>query len=211
VTREPSRPLDRWSGPLNTDEDFAKFYTEFRLRAIAFVHSLEPSWDSHRIADVAQDAWVAIYQRIGHIRNAKAYLFMTLSNELRDARQAAALYPVLPDEDLASLADENCFGVPRSDQPEHVVELKETIASIRADLLDLLNAVNRLPETLRVPYRLRKIEGLSAKETAAALGCSPGAVHLNVFRARAALKKQFDASLIRRFEAASLGLEGWTT
>jgi RNA polymerase sigma-70 factor (ECF subfamily) len=51
-------------------------------------------------------------------------------------------------------------------------------------------AIDALPETLRVVFILRDLEGLSTKETADELGLSVPAVKTRLMRARLALRER---------------------
>ena len=66
--------------------------------------------------------------------------------------------------------------------PDHVV--------LTGELRDILeDAIQRLPETLRVVFILRELEGLSTLETAQALGISESATKVRLHRARLMLRE----------------------
>ena len=53
----------------------------------------------------------------------------------------------------------------------------------------LYDAIQSLPDSLRLPFLLKYMEGMTEKETAAALRLPPGSVKHRLFRARKALQK----------------------
>lgn len=65
--------------------------------------------------------------------------------------------------------------------------------------LDL--AIQRLPETLKVVFLLRDIEGLSIRETSEALGLSETAVKTRLLRARLHLRESLSSYYGERFDA----------
>lgn len=67
--------------------------------------------------------------------------------------------------------------------------------------LDL--AIQRLPETLKVVFLLRDIEGLSIRETSEALGLSETAVKTRLLRARLHLRESLSTYYSERLDAES--------
>jgi RNA polymerase sigma-70 factor (ECF subfamily) len=67
----------------------------------------------------------------------------------------------------------------------------ELLSTESKDYLD--EAVQRLPEKLRVVFLLRDIEGLSIRETSEALGLTETAVKTRLLRARLNLREQLSA------------------
>lgn len=55
--------------------------------------------------------------------------------------------------------------------------------------------IDRLPESYRAVLVLRDIEEFDTKETAARLGCTPGAVRVRLHRARLALRAQAETGI----------------
>ncbi|MEP0806403.1 MAG: sigma-70 family RNA polymerase sigma factor [Chloroflexota bacterium] len=64
-------------------------------------------------------------------------------------------------------------------------------------------AVNQLPESLRIVFLLRDVEGLSIKETAEALNLTETNVKTRLLRARMALREQLSAYYSERLTARS--------
>ena len=62
----------------------------------------------------------------------------------------------------------------------------------------LRRLIEGLPEDLRQPLLLSAIEGMTSREVAAVMGIPEGTVRTRVMRARAELKKRFEAIEVRR-------------
>jgi RNA polymerase sigma-70 factor (ECF subfamily) len=82
--------------------------------------------------------------------------------------------------------------------PERDLETAETRA-------ELAQAIRDLPETLRVVFVLRELEGLSTEATAEALGLSPDVVKTRLYRARLRLRERL-APYFPEFMPRSPGL-----
>lgn len=79
----------------------------------------------------------------------------------------------------------------RADRDARIEELAgDADASRLASLRSLAHAIEALAPDQRAALVLREIEGFTIKETAAALGCSEGAVEQRVLRAWAALRRR---------------------
>ena len=67
--------------------------------------------------------------------------------------------------------------------PENLLlrdEIQETV----------INAIEELPDDLRIAITLREVEGLSYEDIAVAMDCPIGTVRSRIFRARDAIDKQ---------------------
>lgn len=82
--------------------------------------------------------------------------------------------------------------------PERDLLSDEARAEMRA-------AIDALPESLRVVFVLRDIEGLSTRETADALGLSVPAVKTRLMRARLALRERLSAYFARSAISSETG------
>ncbi len=74
----------------------------------------------------------------------------------------------------------------------------ETILASAEAQDELERAIAGLPERLRTTFVLREIEGLSTAETAEVLGLKPGAVKVQLHRARLRLREQLTAYFSER-------------
>lgn len=66
-------------------------------------------------------------------------------------------------------------------------------------------AINQLPDTLRLTFILRELEGLSTQETAQVLDIQPGAVKTRLSRARLQLREILSAYFEERIEGKAYG------
>ncbi len=134
-------------------------------------------WYSQLADDVAQEVCIALIAALPRYRDRgrpfSAFVFGIASHKLADARRAAARL-ALPVADVPDIADDR-------PGPEDCV-----IASLDRQRARALLA--RLPEHQRELLLARVVAGLSADETGAALGMSPGAVRVAQHRALARLR-----------------------
>jgi RNA polymerase sigma-70 factor, ECF subfamily len=132
----------------------------------------------HLADDVAQDICLAVFRALPRYRDRgrpfEAFVHGVAARKVADARRAIARHPVSTDE----LPDE----VDDAPTPEDRVIRDAELESASALL-------HRLPERLREVMVLRVAAGLSAEETGAALGMSPGAVRVAQHRAMAKIRQ----------------------
>ncbi|MFN2198937.1 MAG: RNA polymerase sigma factor [Anaerolineales bacterium] len=72
-------------------------------------------------------------------------------------------------------------------------------------LVYLQEAIEQLPDTLRLTFVLRELEGLSTQETAQVLGIREGAVKTRLSRARLQLREILSAYFEERIEGKAYG------
>ena len=130
--------------------------------------------------DLAQECFLRAHQALPNYRGSASFgnwLRSIALNLSRDHwRSRGRTTPVLPlqdsEEDLAS-----SFGLP----------LEALGSRERTRVIE--NAVNRLPETLRVTLIMRVLEGLSYEEISEVTGCKPGTARTQVMKARRLLSQ----------------------
>lgn len=107
---------------------------------------------------------------VGHIRSGRRYFFTTARSILleRIRRSQIVEFRAMTDLDESSIMDD-------SPSPER-------IAGDRLQLQHVLDLLDRLPAAYRDVLLLRRLEGLSQKQTAARLGVSENVVENNVAR-----------------------------
>jgi RNA polymerase sigma-70 factor (ECF subfamily) len=127
--------------------------------------------------DVAQDICLAVFRALpgyrDHGRPFEAFVHGVASRKVADARRALARHP-LPTADLPDKVDD-------APTPEDTV-MRTSEAESTSQLLD------QLPEKLREVMMLRVGAGMTAEETGAALGMTPGAVRVAQHRALAKVR-----------------------
>jgi RNA polymerase sigma-70 factor (ECF subfamily) len=127
--------------------------------------------------DVAQDICLAVFRALPDYRDRgrpfEAFVHGIASRKVADARRALARHP-LPTAELPEQVD-------HAPTPEDTV-MRSSEAESASQLFD------QLPERLREVMILRVGAGLTADETGAALGMTPGAVRVAQHRALARVR-----------------------
>ena len=127
--------------------------------------------------DAVQDLYVKLWNRresLDFIQNPGAYGALLMRNLCIDRIRRAR-----PSKPL----DE---GIPAKDPPDERLILQETLG-------DLLQAMERLPDSQRKLLKMHLIQGLSYEEIAADTGLSPLNIRVQVSLARKKLKRYEDA------------------
>ena len=137
--------------------------------------------------DIAQEVCMAVLTALPAFRREGkpflAFVYGLASHKVADARRAAARVRSLP---VAQVPD-----APSTERgPEQFV-----LASSTAAMVDEL--LGHLPDIQQEIVRLRVIAGLSAEETAEALGMTAGAVRVSQHRALAKLRQRLTAGTAR--------------
>lgn len=138
--------------------------------------------------DVLQNTFLKALQSIGSFEGRSSlstWLYRIAANEalmlLRRQRPEVALSDAQPDDD----ENEDDY-VPREFTDWCCLPEEEFLTAESRQALE--DAVQKLPETLRVVFVLRDIEGLSIEETSRVLGLSEAAVKTRLLRARLHLR-----------------------
>ncbi len=135
--------------------------------------------------DAVQDALLKLYrtgawngsEKGGEIENERAFLTRTVWRTAFDRLQRRTTQP----DEAAELALRDLRPTPEQ-------------AAAEGDEHLLLHAlIDRLPEELRQPLLLSAIEELSSREIGLAMGLPEGTVRTRLMRARAELRRNFDA------------------
>ncbi|MGH3449021.1 MAG: RNA polymerase sigma factor ShbA [Nocardioidaceae bacterium] len=133
--------------------------------------------------DVAQDICLAVLRALPRYQDRgrpfEAFVHGVASRKVADAQRAAMRHPVPTDE----LPDEVDAGPTPEDH-----------AVLNSDAETAAELLQRLPKSLREVMLLRVGAGLSAKETAAALAMSPGAVRVAQHRALGKMREMAGVS-----------------
>ncbi len=136
--------------------------------------------------DVLQETFIAACQKIKQFKG-KARLGTWLyriatNNGLMRLRRRT---PAISLDELAESWEEAEPHIvqPWPENPEKAVDMAELRAVME-------EAIRTLPESLRVAFVLRDIEGLSTQEAAEVLGISPGALKVRLHRARLLLRER---------------------
>ncbi len=179
---ENNKPDNR----LNRDEDFKlieKFMTgdESAFTALVAKHKDKVRnliyltlGDVDYIDDISQDVFISAFHNLKEFRfqsKFTTWLYRVTINKCRDYLRKKKVRSIF---------------APISDHEHH---LSTTFKAENTDLPKLVrNAIDKLPEKLRIPLIYRDIDGLSYKEIAGKLNCEVGTIKSRIFRARENLK-----------------------
>ncbi|MDX6703188.1 MAG: hypothetical protein QOF26_3414, partial [Baekduia sp.] len=149
---------------------FAQLYRDHHRDVFRYCRSLlHDEQDAH---DAAQGTWTAIWTAPGAARRnipLRPWLFRVAHNEAISILRQRRAHDALTDLDFPALDDV------ASD-----VELRDRLATLRADLVTL-------PERQRAALLLREVSGLGHKEIADVFGISAAAAKQTIYEARRAL------------------------
>jgi RNA polymerase sigma-70 factor (ECF subfamily) len=157
--------------------------SRWRDRLAAFL--LRMVGDHATAMDLTQETFVRLYTSRKTYKPTAAfstYLFHIATNLARTQARWRKRHPTVPiDDENREIRHEAVDSLP---SPDESADLHE-----RADLVN--RAIAALPEDQREALLLFTVEGMSQAEVAAALGCSPKAVEVRVYRARQLLREAF--------------------
>jgi RNA polymerase sigma factor (sigma-70 family) len=149
------------------------FATEILPHEAALMRYLRRAWSrTADIPDLRQEAYARVYESAARSlpRNPKAFLFATARNLMVDRLRRERIVSIDYTQDLASL---NVL----------VDELSpDRRLNARQELQHLSDAFGRLSEMARSVIWLRRVEGLSQRETAERLGIQEGALESHMGR-----------------------------
>lgn len=141
--------------------------------------------------DVLQETFIKAYHHLPTFQgksNVSTWLYRIATNEalMLLRKRKVTTYSV----DAPGLDDQE------NSEPREIIDWcclpeDELMSAEAQDILD--KSIDQLPETLRVVFLLRDIEGLSTQETADVLGISEGAVKTRLSRARLQLRELLTA------------------
>jgi RNA polymerase sigma-70 factor (ECF subfamily) len=151
----------------------------------------------HDAEDVTQQAFLSALENLAGFREESSFATwlyrITTHAALKVLRKRRGLDTVSLEEATTPADDDGAVAHPEfiadwRQSPEELVHRRET-----QRLLD--DALAQLDEKHRVVFVLRDVEGLSVKETAAALGLSEANVKVRLLRARLQLREQLTRAL----------------
>jgi RNA polymerase sigma-70 factor (ECF subfamily) len=152
--------------------------------------------------DVLQNTFLKVFQHLKDFEGRSSlstWLYRIASNEalmlLRKQR------PEMPLSDAAPGDDDNSDYFPTQFTDWRYLPEEEFLSSESQAALD--RAVQYLPETQRIVFVLRDIEGLSIQETSEALNLSETAVKTRLLRARLRLREELGTYYSERLDKRS--------
>ena len=143
--------------------------------------------DPAEAQDVSQEAFIKAYRALPKFRGDSAFytwLYRIAINTAKNHIVSMNRKPLDYDLDPQNLDGYEVHPKLRNDDaPDKILQREE----LRQTLED---AIDALPEELRVAIVLREIDGLSYEEIAEAMECPVGTVRSRIFRARDAVDKK---------------------
>ena len=177
-------------------EAFSLLVERFQRRVFAVARRIVGN--PHDAEDVTQQTFLSVMDHLGDFREESSVatwiLRIATNHALKVLRKRRGLptvsidSPVSDDGDSYAALPHPEFIAQWRDEPSRLVQQREVRQLIEA-------ALQELPETYRVVFVLRDIEGLSVKETAEALGLTEANVKVRLLRARLDLRERLTRAL----------------
>ncbi|HJQ99520.1 MAG TPA: RNA polymerase sigma factor [Candidatus Polarisedimenticolaceae bacterium] len=159
---------------------FEMIMRRYNQRLFRTVRAMTPS--DAEAEDVLQEAYVNVYHHLAQFEGrAKFSTWLTriAIHEALGRQKNRRRFTTVDDLELRPAMD------PTPEESATSIELRGV----------LQRALERLPESLRMVFVLREVEGLDTDETAACLGISAANVKVRLHRARALLRSGIDREL----------------
>jgi RNA polymerase sigma-70 factor (ECF subfamily) len=148
--------------------------------------------DEAEAEDVLQEAYVRAFAALPQLReaaHARTWLTRIVLNEARRRLRRRRRLVELSEIEISQAASDRIIIFPGASADP------ETSAAILEARRMLERAVDALPESFRLVFILREVEGLSVEETAAELGLQAATVKTRLLRARRRLQRSINAAL----------------
>lgn len=169
----------------------------FDLLAIKYQHKIvhlvnRYVKDPSEAQDVAQDAFIKAYRALSDFRGESAFYTWLYRIAINTAKnyllsRSRRHYDFEVDvQDAEQIGD--APQLKDIETPEELLMNEQVVQVIR-------NAIEALPEEMRVAITLREFEGMSYEEIAEAMDCPIGTVRSRIFRAREAIDEQLNPLL----------------
>ncbi|MEW6702498.1 MAG: sigma-70 family RNA polymerase sigma factor [Bacteroidota bacterium] len=129
--------------------------------------------DAEFVDDISQDVFISVYHKLKEFRfesKFTTWLYRITVNKCRDYLRKKRVRSI-----FVPIKETDDYGTGPFSENVDIPQL-------------VRNAIDKLPEKLKVPLVLRDIEGLSYKEIADQLGTEVGTIKSRIFRARESLK-----------------------
>ena len=145
--------------------------------------------DPSEVQDLAQETFIKAYRALASFRGDSAFYTWVYRIAINTAKNFIVAQKRRPPKDDVEASEAEQFsgseGLHEHASPERIL-LKDEIADI------VFNAIDELPEDLKMAITLREIEGLSYEEIAETMSCPIGTVRSRIFRAREAIDEKLN-------------------
>lgn len=134
--------------------------------------------------DIAQEAFLKAYRALPNFRGDSAFYTWLYRIAINTAKNHVASRARRPQEVQTIGPEDETFDY---DDALKEVETPENLLLTDEIQKTIINAIEELPDDLRLAITLREVEGLSYDEIAEAMSCPIGTVRSRIFRAREAI------------------------
>jgi RNA polymerase sigma-70 factor (ECF subfamily) len=148
--------------------------------------------DPSEAQDVAQDTFIKAYRALADFRGESAFytwLYRIAINTAKNyllSRSRRHFDNEIDVQDAEQV--ENAAQLKDMDTPENLLMNEQIVKVIK-------EAIEKLPEEMRIAITLREFEGMSYEEIAEAMDCPIGTVRSRIFRAREAIDEKLQPLL----------------
>jgi RNA polymerase sigma-70 factor (ECF subfamily) len=164
---------------------FDALVRKYQHRIVGLIGRYVSDWSECQ--DVAQDVFMRAYRALPNFRGDAQFYTWLHRIAVNTAKNHLVAQNRRPPTDDIDAVDAEQFDVGLrlrdTDTPEHELLRQEIERTV-------MNAVEALPEDLKVAITLREVDGLSYDEIAQQMGCPIGTVRSRIFRARDAIDAQ---------------------
>ena len=143
--------------------------------------------DPHIAMDISQESFIKAYRGLKNFRGDSAFYTWLYRISINTAKNhLVSKSRRMPDDDIDAQEAEQYEGggkLREMSTPENELMTQEIHSTIK-------NAIDALPDDLRIAITLRELEGLSYEEISEAMECPIGTVRSRIFRARDSIEKE---------------------
>jgi RNA polymerase sigma-70 factor (ECF subfamily) len=143
--------------------------------------------DPHIAMDISQESFIKAYRGLKNFRGDSAFYTWLYRISINTAKNhLVSKSRRMPDDDIDAQEAEQYEGggkLREMSTPENEMMTQEIHSTIK-------NAIDALPDDLRIAITLRELEGLSYEEISEAMECPIGTVRSRIFRARDSIEKE---------------------
>jgi RNA polymerase sigma-70 factor (ECF subfamily) len=143
--------------------------------------------DPHIAMDVSQESFIKAYRGLKNFRGDSAFYTWLYRISINTAKNyLVSKGRRMPDDDIDAQEAEQYDGggkLREISTPEREALTEEIQATVQ-------NAIEALPDDLRIAITLRELEGLSYEEISETMDCPIGTVRSRIFRARESIESE---------------------
>ena len=143
--------------------------------------------DPHIAMDVSQESFIKAYRGLKNFRGDSAFYTWLYRISINTAKNyLVSKGRRMPDDDIDAQEAEQYDGggkLREISTPEREALTEEIQTTVQ-------NAIDVLPDDLRIAITLRELEGLSYEEISETMGCPIGTVRSRIFRARESIESE---------------------